>query len=658
MERDPALEDLRAAIASANPDAAEEWLGSRRAQEREVEHPERLAFARSLARELFASGREAATYEEIARVMVDVLSGEAPDPAPAEDEIRKAVFLAFDADQGRFRFVHRSFLDYFLAVDIAERLDAGRQDALDLPRITPEVVTFLSGMDGWARTREAMRAALSSGYRRRVSENALLAIYHATRAEVGEGEALGEALDKALPGECKLAGADLAEVELPWLSLAGADLAGANLSQARLRCADLRGARLDRAKADRAVLDGAALDGASLREADLFGASLVDASTAGARWEGADCEGVLLLDDGSGPGGFARSDGGAAAAPTTVYQSRGDRAMLAWSPDGRWLACSAERAIDLLDAATGDIRLVLHGHHGDVYAVSFSPDGVTLASGSSDRSIRLWDARTGTLRKTLSERRLTFLDTCEDERLHTPHTPIWSVAFSLDGTALVSGSSDNSVRLWDARTGELRKTLSGHRTSVPSIAFSPDGTALASGSSDDSVHLWDACTGELRRTLSGHQGMVRSVAFSPDGTALASGSSDSSIRLWDARTGRCIAVLYALGDAALACVEGTPFFTGSGDISPLVRFVAGSCVMPAALWALLFERPDLVQRAITGELPDLAALGLATYADCAAALTAERARRGLVRRRRPGAAISQAPPPTSRCPAPPSSRSR
>ncbi|WP_437674481.1 SIR2 family protein [Sorangium sp. So ce131] len=534
--------------------AAEEWLGSRREQEREVKHPERLAFARSLARELFASGREAATYKEVARVMLDVLSGEAPALDPAGDEIRKTVFLAFDADGRRLRFAHRSFLEYFLAVDIAERLDAGREDALDLPRLTPEVVAFLSGLEGWARSKEAMRAVLASGYRRRVSENALLAIYHAARGEVGEGEALGEALDKDLPGGCELAGAELAGVELPWISLAGADLTGANLSQARLRCADLRGARLDRAKADHTVLDGAALDGASARDADLFGASLVDASTAGVRWDGADCEGVIVLDDAHVPGGLAGNDRGSDTLLTAVYQCHGGGAAIAWSPDRRWLARTSYRMIHLLDAVTGSVRLILHGHQHMVNAVAFSPDGTTLASGSDDNSVRLWDARTGELRKTLSGHQ----------------NAVYSVAFSPDGTALASGSDDNSVRLWDARTGELRKTLSGHQNAVLSVAFSPDGTALASGSNDHSVRLWDARTGELRKTLSGHQDPVYSVAFSPDGTTLASGSNDHSVRLWDARTGELRKTLSGHPNTVYSVAfspDGTALASGSGDQS-------------------------------------------------------------------------------------------
>jgi len=163
----------------------------------------------------------------------------------------------------------------------------------------------------------------------------------------------------------------------------------------------------------------------------------------------------------------------------------------------------------------------LEGHFGPVMSVAFSPDGTQVVSGSYDQTVRLWDAATGALQQTLEG--------------HSG--PVMSVAFSPDGTQVVSGSDDQTARLWDAATGALQQTLEGHFRPVMSVAFSPDGTQVVSGSYDQTVRLWDAATGALQQTLEGHFRPVMSVAFSPDGTQVVSGSDDQTARLWDAATG-------------------------------------------------------------------------------------------------------------------------
>ena len=201
---------------------------------------------------------------------------------------------------------------------------------------------------------------------------------------------------------------------------------------------------------------------------------------------------------------------------------------VAFSPDGSTLASgSYDRTIRLWDAKTGEPKQTLRGHRDGVTCVAFSPDGSTLASGSWDNYIRLWDADTGQLLRTLEG--------------HTDG--VRSVAFSPDGSTLASGSYDRTIRLWDAKTGEPKLTLEGHKGYVRSAVFSPDGSTLASGSYDYTVRLWDADTGQPLRTLEGHTGGVLSVAFSPDGSTLASGGYDRTVRLWDADTGQPLQTL-------------------------------------------------------------------------------------------------------------------
>jgi uncharacterized protein with WD repeat len=205
---------------------------------------------------------------------------------------------------------------------------------------------------------------------------------------------------------------------------------------------------------------------------------------------------------------------------------KGAVGQIAFSPDGRLLAVASSIGVYLYAAA--DLREVRFlPTDSPVSSVAFSPDGRALASGSLDNTIRLWDAASGALLRTLEG-----------------HT-FWvrSVAFSPDGRALASGSADNTIRLWDAASGALRRTLEGHTDWVRSVAFSPDGRLLASASDDRTIRLWDAASGRLLRTLEGHTRSVNSVAFLPDGRALASGSADNTIRLWDAASGALLRTL-------------------------------------------------------------------------------------------------------------------
>ena len=109
-----------------------------------------------------------------------------------------------------------------------------------------------------------------------------------------------------------------------------------------------------------------------------------------------------------------------------------------------------------------------------------------------------------------------------------------SVSFSADGTRIVSGSNDKSVRVWDASTGAELKVLNGHTDYINSVAFSADGMRIISGSDDESVWVWDASTGAELKVLNGHTRTVESVAFSADGTRIISGSNDESVVVWDA----------------------------------------------------------------------------------------------------------------------------
>ncbi|KAG8788203.1 hypothetical protein FRC12_014833 [Ceratobasidium sp. 428] len=200
-----------------------------------------------------------------------------------------------------------------------------------------------------------------------------------------------------------------------------------------------------------------------------------------------------------------------------------------YSPDGAYIASgSIDKTVRIWDARNG--RLVgqpLKGHKAGAASVAYSPDGSHIASGSYDKTIRIWDAKTGQAMGRPLEG-------------HTGSA--YSVAYSPDGAYIASGSDDHTVRIWDAHSGQpIGQPLKGHTYPVYSVAYSPDGAHIASGSMDKTVRIWDAKTGQAAgQPLQGHTSYVHSAAYSPDGAYIVSGSSDQTIRIWDAKTGRSV----------------------------------------------------------------------------------------------------------------------
>ncbi len=226
-----------------------------------------------------------------------------------------------------------------------------------------------------------------------------------------------------------------------------------------------------------------------------------------------------------------------------------------WSPDGRHLVEAAtEGRVRVREAADGREIFAGPGSGPKPFAL-YSPDGRHVAARLGADTIRVWDVDAG---KAVID-------------LRGPE-PIVTFVYSPDGRRIATGSAWSAgapvaVRVWDATTGELLGTGTGHANEVSTLAFSPDGRAIASGSMDQTIRLWDGQTARPRARLAGHSGFVGAVVFSPDGKRLMSASADQTVRLWDPADGRPVAVLRGHTEDVrlLKCATGGLIASSSWD---------------------------------------------------------------------------------------------
>ena len=221
----------------------------------------------------------------------------------------------------------------------------------------------------------------------------------------------------------------------------------------------------------------------------------------------------------------------------------------------------------------------------------FSPDGRVMAGAFTEVSdpdsvlIRLWDVRTG-----------------KQIRTFPGHSHFVSaLAFTPDGTRLLSGSMDNTLKIWSVATGKEIKTLAGHSGVVETIVVSANGEWALTGSWDNTVKLWDIAGGKEIRTFKGHTNHVGSVSFSPDGRQVVSASNDGTTRLWNVATGEEVAQFINFTDGAWIVITPEGYFNASPDGAKYLNVRVGDTVYSVDNFYEKFFNPVYVASVLQGK---------------------------------------------------------
>ena len=495
-----------------------------------LDEQDRLEACTALALRLWTSSTPAIAADDLTAAVASRLTRLA-ERGYSADQAGHAIgsgSLLVHNNDGGFAFVHQSIMEWLVAQEAAKTLgDSNRPSIKSVRRMSRLMIDFFADLAGHARAWAWARGVLADP----------------DSGEIAKINALTLTERLSVPP-------DPGVRRPPAQALSGIDLRGADLNGRDLRGADLRGANLRGMH-----LTGIDFTGADLRQADFTGARLTGGSLAqtllaDSRWDRAALLGVHGVDDlltwpelrAAAIAGHDRAE--------PMIQPSSPATNVAFSPAGDLLAITRLNAVELVSLTDDRTLRLLTGHTDLIRTLAFSPDGTAIVTASADRTARVWDAATGSVRSVL----------------HGHTDTVIAAAFVADGSRIVTASADGSTRFWHARSGTAlastpkSPSIDAHRypKTARAVAFSADATSLAISFRGQAL-IWDTSTGTTRTTLTAHTGAIRALAFNPEGTQLAAAPSFRPTQIWDLSTGvsRTIASPAALRAARTAHIVVT-----------------------------------------------------------------------------------------------------
>ncbi len=537
---------------------------------------EKALFMENLAFQMFTTDLEWVHFRKLCEIVKNEFKSQiitCSDVDYFDNDTRTCSFLNRDS-QGNYKFIHRSFMEFFVAKKISEELIQNVTDSFKEKFFSPEVFDFIVSL---------IKANVKA---KKTLEDTIFYLNQQKSENYGFTAANIITLLNYL--NVDLTGKDFSGLTLPFADLSGTSLKGSIFVNAKLQNANL---------------DGTDLTGADFSFADLSNVSIAASNPCTALSYSPDGKKLAIGDS----GGILKIWDVNRSSIIRIIQDHDNQIFaLSFSPDSRYIATGGcDRALIIREAKNGQLISKSGIDTSIIWKVAYTSDGTKIIAVGSDGYVRMLDSKSGASEK----RRLNVEDGkdsiwaigCQPQGkciaiggptkdiyirslpdytlvsvLHGHLDCIQDLSFSTDGKLIVSVSKDKQLKMWDRETNEVKWTVNGV-TSYESVSVSPHLDRVAVAGNDKIPRIFDLKTGEEIMALQGHSDIVNCVTFSPDGEQVATASYDTTVKVWSAN-GECILTIGKKPSCRHMKIEGVIGLIGQQIADLISRGATGNPV--------------------------------------------------------------------------------